>query len=350
MLLLSYPGNQTNEVNAVAYTDDGVECGIVIKRPDENGERQVLVSGESIGIAMMTKGLNVTQVIEVVTDGKKYYPAADAGLRAGDILLEFNGIEIENSNHLSKLVNENKSKPITVKYKRKDSEHTGTLKPKLDTQSGEYKIGLLVRDSTSGLGTMTFIDLEKGTYGALGHAITDASNGNIMPVREGYISKATIKRIVMGKQGAPGELQGDFSVHKTIGTIFDNNSYGIFGKITDEEVLKSGTLMTVASRDSVREGDAVIICTLNDEGAKYYDIKITKVNEQGKKDIKGLVIEATDPKLLALTGGIVQGMSGSPIIQDGKLVGAVTHVMVNDPQKGYGVYADWMLEEADRAA
>lgn len=313
-------------------------------------ERKVLVAGSSLGIVMLTDGLIITKVTEVKNNGARFYPAADAGLRPGDVLLELNGTRIESAKHISELTSKCSSEAVELKFKRNGDVKTVKVTPALDSASGEYKLGLLVKDSTSGIGTLTYVDPQTNAYGSLGHAITDAGTGIIMPAREGSVMPALITRVIKGKQGTPGELQGSFSLRNTIGYVASNNEFGIYGKIEAEAALSSMIEMTVGNRDSVKVGDAKILCTVDDSGPQYYNIKISKVNNQGSQASKGMVIEITDERLLAITGGIVQGMSGSPIIQNDKLVGAVTHVMINNPKKGYGVFIEWMLEESDKVA
>lgn len=320
------------------------------KTTGSSAKRQVLVGGSSLGIVMLTDGLIITKVTEVKNNGTRFYPAADAGLRPGDVLLELNGTKIESASHISQLMSKNSSDNVEVKYKRDNEIKTASVKPALDATSGEYKLGLLVKDSTSGIGTLTYVDPTNNAYGSLGHAITDAGTGAIMPAREGSITNALITNVIKGKQGTPGELQGSFSLRKPIGTVVSNNEYGIYGKLEAEDILSSMTLIDVGSRDNVKVGNAQILCTVDDSGPQYFNIKISKVNKQNSQASKGMVIEVTDERLLAVTGGIVQGMSGSPIIQDGCIVGAVTHVMINNPKKGYGVFVEWMLEESDKVA
>lgn len=320
------------------------------KTTDSSTKRQVLIGGSSLGIVMLTDGLIITKVTEVKNNGTRFYPAADAGLRPGDVLLELNGTRVDSAAHISQLMSENSSDNVEVKYKRDNEIKTATVKPVLDAASGEYKLGLLVKDSTSGIGTLTYVDPTNKAYGSLGHAITDAGTGTIMPAREGSITNALITNVIKGKQGTPGELQGSFSLRKPIGTVVSNNEYGIYGKLEAEDILSSMTLIDVGSQDSIKVGNAQILCTVDDSGPQYFNIKISKVNKQNSQASKGMVIEVTDERLLAVTGGIVQGMSGSPIIQNGCIVGAVTHVMINNPKKGYGVFVEWMLEESDKVA
>lgn len=315
----------------------------------EKTRREVLVSGESIGIAMMTDGLIVTKVTEVSEKSKRrVYPAADAGIRPGDMLVEFDGTKIKNADHISELVKASGGNTKKIKVNRNGEFIEFDITPALDWQSSEYKLGVLVKDSTSGIGTLTFVEPKTLSYGALGHAIADAATGVTLPSADGNIISALINNVVKGKQGKPGELQGTFSLRNPRGNIAKNNEFGIFGKITDGSNLSGMKLMPVAYQSEIEIGEAEILCTVDGSGVNAYKINITKITSQNSQASKGMVIEVTDDKLIAKTGGIVQGMSGSPIIQNGRIVGAVTHVMVNNPKKGYGVFAEWMLEEADK--
>lgn len=313
-------------------------------------ERYVFVSGQSIGIAIMSKGLIVTKAAEVISeDGKRHYPAAEAGIRQGDIITHINGEEITSAEFFAKAVNNSNGKIIKLKYSRNDREKNVKVTPLVDSESGEYKIGILVRDGTSGLGTMTYVDKNSGVYGALGHSITDVSSGRVIPVLNGKIASANVDSIVKGKIGSPGELCGSFNIINALGNVVKNNEYGLYGYYFDTDSSQNMVYTQICKRDDVKIGKAQILCTLDDSGPQYYDINILKINSQSAKDIKGIVLEVTDERLIEKTGGIVQGMSGSPILQDGKLIGAVTHVMINDPLRGYGIFIEWMLGESDAA-
>ncbi|MEI6100486.1 MAG: SpoIVB peptidase, partial [Eubacteriales bacterium] len=209
-----------------------------------------------------------------------------------------------------------------------------------------YRLGVWVRDSTAGVGTLTFYDQETGGYGGLGHAITDLDTGEELSVREGEIISSNIIDVVRGQAGMPGELKGYFNANNGIGSILKNSEFGIYGlcynKITNP-LYPDG--IYVAKQSEVHEGPAKLLSTVDDKGVKAYDCTISNVVLQNEPTQKSFLITITDPELLKKTGGIVQGMSGSPVIQDGKLIGAVTHVFVNDPTKGYGIYIEWMLDE-----
>lgn len=310
-------------------------------------EKQVYISGQSIGIAILSDGLIVTKAVEVKDkDGKRVFPAAEAGIRPGDVIKSINGVAIKDARHFSSLVNDSKGDAVSITYQRGDSTKTVNVKPCYDAESEEYKLGILVRDGTSGIGTLTFVDAENSRYGALGHSVNDASTGIIIPVQDGNITNATIRDIIKSKNGSPGELSGAFDLLNPTGSIDKNNEFGIYGDFYNTKALDSMRLIPIATADEIKIGKAEIYCTLDDNVADYYEINVIKINSQSKKDVKGMVIEVTDPRLIEKTGGIVQGMSGSPIIQDGKLIGAVTHVMINDTLRGYGMFIEWMVDEA----
>lgn len=237
--------------------------------------------------------------------------------------------------------------PVELTLNRNGKRITAKIQPVLDCRDGEYRLGIWVRDSTMGIGTLSFCDSTLGWYGGLGHAIIDVDTNTILNVREGKIVEADIIDIIAGEEGLPGELRGTFySGSAVYGNIQKNTVYGIYGNMEKPFVNKlypSG--IQLAYPEEAHEGEAVILSTLDDGEIHAFHCKVVKVNPQSSPEPKGLVIEVTDPFLLEKTGGIVQGMSGSPLIQDGKLLGVVTHVFVNDPAKGYCMYALWMKEQ-----
>lgn len=307
-------------------------------------KRYVIPSGEAVGVKMYTDGLLVVCVSSVVTnDGRCVYPARDAGILEGDRILSVDGIEIKSNEEFSDYINKVK-KSITVKVMREDECFEVNILPWASNDDGKFKIGLWVRDSTAGIGTMTYYEPETNNYAALGHAITDSDTGSILKVSNGMITGCSIISVKKGERGAPGELCGSFS-NINVGSIKDNNEFGIYGKIFTNKLMMSSKLMETARRFQIKEGEASILCDVDGEGVKEYSVEILSVSKKDAVDNKGIVIKVTDEELIKKTGGIVQGMSGSPIIQNGKLVGAVTHVFVNDPTRGYGIFIENMLAE-----
>lgn len=207
--------------------------------------------------------------------------------------------------------------------------------------------GLWVRDGTAGVGTVTFYDPSTGSFAALGHGITDVDTGELLPIASGDLLRTTILSIKKGQRGNPGQLKGTVANQTQVGNITKNTSFGIYGKMSNLSELNTNPSeeLEVALRDEVKQGPAKIRCALEDGKVQEYDIEIQKVSKNNTTDNKSMVIKVTDERLIGITGGIVQGMSGSPIIQNRKFVGAVTHVLVNDPTKGYGVFADMMLKQ-----
>ncbi|NLJ66996.1 MAG: SpoIVB peptidase [Clostridiales bacterium] len=313
--------------------------------------RLLYPGGNSIGVSLYTKGALLVGISEVYDKhGVAHNPALDAGLRPGDVIEKVNGISIRNAEHLSELVNIAPHQGLELEILRGNQLFLTNITPIEDYHDGKYRLGMWVRDSTAGVGTLTFYDPEKNYFGALGHAITDVDTGILLSIKNGEIVQSRIIDIKQGKRGNPGELKAAFSgKRKVIGQIIKNTPYGIYGRMDKKfnpDAL--GKPIPICYKDNVRLGPAKILSTIDEEGIKEFDVQIIKINNQNQASAKGMVIEIVDPVLLERTGGIVQGMSGSPIIQDGKIVGAITHVFVNDPKKGYGIFIEWMMEESNK--
>ncbi|WP_139904287.1 SpoIVB peptidase [Clostridium thermarum] len=305
--------------------------------------------GTSIGVKLNTKGVLVVALSDIEVDNSKVSsPAAQSGIMVGDSILSINDKSVKNAEMLSDLINESEGKEVKIEVERKGESIIKLVKPVKIPKEKKYKIGLWVRDSTAGVGTLTFYDEKTGSFAALGHPITDVDTGTILNVDKGELVASSIVNIRKGVRGTPGELKGVFvNESNVLGQINSNTECGIFGK-ANKSILEGNKVkpMKVALRDEIQVGDAQIITTLDDKGPQYYDIKIEKLLDQDTPGPKSMVIKVTDPRLLAKTGGIVQGMSGSPIIQNNKIVGAVTHVLINKPDTGYGIYIEWMLKDS----
>jgi len=313
--------------------------------------KKLYPGGHSIGVSLYTRGALVVGTAEVVDDkGVVHYPAMDAGIIPGDVIERVNGIPIKNAAHLAELVNKQKEKGLDLEVRRGQFLFETHIVPAQDKHDSKYRLGMWVRDSTAGVGTLTFYDPDTGSFGALGHAITDVDTGSLLPVKDGEIMESRIIDVKQGKKGSPGELKGVFTEKQNvIGSILKNTQHGIYGKMHKNiPDFYFSEPIPICYQHDIKPGPALILSTVDEEGIKAFSIEILKVNRQSEPNSKGMIIQITDPELLKRTGGIVQGMSGSPIIQDGKLVGAVTHVFVNDPRKGYGIFIEWMLEEADK--
>lgn len=304
--------------------------------------QSVYASGELIGLRIYNKGLIVTNLAPVSSNGIETSPAQNAGILPGDVILEINGKLPKSSEEVSSLIRSNTS----ITLKRNNSIKKVELKPVCDDADGKLKLGLWVRDSSAGVGTMTYVNPDTLTYGALGHGISDSDTGIMFDVASGTIEKSHVVSVQKGKRGAPGQISGSFTHTDEIsGSVLKNCEAGIFGEIFSNSNIEAVSY-PIGVMSQVETGDATILSTV-DGSIKEYKICILRSMPFGAAT-KGLAIEITDPELLSKTGGIVQGMSGSPIIQNGRIVGAVTHVFVNDPTRGYGIFIENMLAEAKK--
>jgi stage IV sporulation protein B len=310
---------------------------------------KIIPGGQPVGVKLTTKGVMVVGISPVLSsDGNQYSPSTDAGIEVGDTILKINGINIRDGEHVSRLVNSSDGKLLKLTIIRKGKEFDISVKPVKSKDDQQYKIGTWIRDSTAGVGTLTFYCPFSNTYGALGHPITDVDTGVILTVNSGKIIPSKIISIQPGVRGKPGELRGLFiDSDEELGTIEKNTICGIYGK-ADKKIVNNiyKEPISIGLQGQIKEGPAKILTTINGSDVKCYDIVIEKLTIQSRPNPKSMIIRVTDQELLEKTGGIVQGMSGSPIIQDGKLVGAVTHVFINRPDMGYGIYIEWMLQEA----
>lgn len=307
--------------------------------------RAVMVCGTPFGIKMYTDGVLVVGLSDVTTAAGRANPAASAGVRVGDVIVAVNGQTVTSSKQVSALIRQTVGGKLTLRLRREGVTFDATLTP-ARTEEG-YQVGMWIRDSAAGVGTLTFYDPATGVFGGLGHAICDVDTGQVMPLGSGEVVPARVFGIVKGKSGAPGELKGCFEPG-TLGQLRHNGAQGLYGTLT---VFPIGAVsMPVAARQQVHTGSAQILCTLDGTKPQYYDVVLEKVRTNSHSESRHMVVRVTDPDLLESAGGIVQGMSGSPIIQDGRLVGAVTHVLVDDPTRGYGLFAQDMLALADTMA
>ncbi len=321
------------------------------------GPERVYVGGMPFGVKFYTEGILVVGFcdVDVGAGGRVINPARDAGLRPRDVITGINGEVPGDASVLTAAVEASGGKPIalTVKRqaggndKRKGSEGrtmelTVSVTPAYSVSENRYKTGMWVRDSGAGIGTVTFIIPGSNAFAGLGHGICDGDTGELVPMRRGQVTDVTVSGVDKGMVGAPGAIKGYFAPGKT-GTLLGNTDCGVFGILCNRPTLAE-TLMPVGHRNEVREGDATILCTLDDGNIGEYTVRITSIDtEAGGSKCFGITV--TDPSLIQKTGGIVQGMSGSPVLQNGKLIGAVTHVLINDPTTGYGIFIDNMLRD-----
>ncbi len=296
-------------------------------------QKQLTVLGTPFGVKLYTKGV-------IVVDAEEGSAGIEAGIQVGDIILSYNGTEVRSNEELREQVQQCGGERQKVRILRNQRTQTLWVTP-AETEEG-YVIGLWVRDSTAGLGTLTYYDPETGTVAGLGHSISDVDTGLTMPVDSGTMVTAEITGVKAGEKGTPGELLGHLE-DQVIGSVNENCATGIFGTANTDF---TGVTYPIALKDEIEEGEAQILCTLSGGCAEIYTIEITKVNNN-LSEYRNLCITVTDPKLLEETGGIVQGMSGSPILQKGRLIGAVTHVLIDDPTSGYGIFIENMLASAE---
>lgn len=354
-----YTQNQMQDTTSYVMNDlqntDSIDCytslinskALTTLHKEKRKDIEVYPGGISIGVKINNKGALVVGYSDISThDGLSESPGKVAGIELGDIIEEVNGENIETCSDLISKVKTCRNDEMTVKILRGNSEIT--KKVSLIKEDNEYKIGLWVRDSTAGIGTLTFYDKDSKTFGALGHPITDGDTNVSFNIKSGTLLRSSVLSIKKGERGNPGEIKGLFiNENESIGNIEKNTKSGIYGDGSAELINPNfNKAMTVAYRDEIKEGHAQIITTVEDGGAKAYDIEILKLLPQDEPGSKSMIIKIVDPVLLEKTGGIVQGMSGSPIIQNGKIIGAVTHVLINKPDVGYGIYIEWMLQDA----
>lgn len=304
----------------------------------------VLVGGMPVGIYMETDGVMVLDTEHVKdVDGVEYEPAAHI-VKSGDYITGFNGQEIKNKKQLIEALQKIDEKEVVLQVRRNEEIMDVKVKP-VQCGAKEYKLGIWVRDNVQGLGTVTFLT-GNSEFGALGHGIHDADTNALLTIGEGTLYKTSVHAIRKGEEGIPGSMEGIiiYNGYNQLGTITKNTDAGIYGKVDKiNELFTEQISVQVSSKEEVEIGDATIRCFV-DNKIEEYDIKVTDIDYSGGEINKGLVLEVTDQRLLEKTGGIIQGMSGSPIIQNGKLIGAVTHVFVQDSTKGYGIFIEKMLE------
>lgn len=305
--------------------------------------RSVQVCGTPFGVKMFSDGALVVAFSDQYTNLGTENPAKEAGLKLGDLIVSAGGHAVRSNEELTQAITDAAGNAIPIVYQRDGVQHTTMLTPVADASTGVYRAGLWVRDSSAGIGTMTFLDPLNGTFAGLGHAISDTDTGADITLLSGEIVPVVITGCVSGTAGSPGELRGEFSA-AAAGTVLANDSTGVYGEYL---AAMSGQSCPVMQPQEIALGDAEIWTTISGSTPRAYSVRIEQVNMTSSDPNRNLLVKVTDPELLAATGGIVRGMSGSPIVQNGRLVGAVTHVLVNDPTRGYGIFATTMLEKAD---
>ena len=304
-------------------------------------ETKVVPCGVPFGVKIFTDGVVVVGISDVKVNLSTVNPAKDAGLKIGDVIMSIDNNTVNSNEEVAKYIQNCNGNPLTLSVRRENMTFSTEICP-VKSEDSSYKAGLWVRDSSAGIGTLTYYNPEQQVFAGLGHGICDVDTGELMPLRNGDIVPAIINGVVKGEKGTPGELRGYFRDQNSIGTLLANVNTGVYGVMNKAPV--ENQPLVVAMKQQVKPGKAQILTTINGQAPQYYDIEIESVNYKEHTPTKNMVIRITDPKLLETTGGIVQGMSGSPIIQNGMLIGAVTHVFVNEPECGYGIFAENMLQ------
>ncbi|MBQ3134860.1 MAG: SpoIVB peptidase [Oscillospiraceae bacterium] len=309
-------------------------------RPAQTKTDTLVPLGRTVGIKLFSDGVLVVGLAE---GGD--VPARQMGLKVGDLITHVNGTEVDTIEQVQTLLAALAEGPLTMRVTRgeKSLELSGSV---TRSEDGTYRLGVWIRDSMAGIGTMTFYDPKSDTFAALGHGINDVDTSKLMTLESGSIMYSTVTGVKRGQSGAPGQLNGSFDVRRDMGQLRANTRAGVYGTLTDESLLGGAQPMEVAHRGQIKTGKATILSNIDGEEVEEYEVEILHVYPTVEGELRNLMLKVTDPRLLEKTGGIVQGMSGSPILQNGRIVGAVTHVLVNDPTRGYGIFIDNMLAAA----
>lgn len=344
--------NGTQSIQEIGKTSLKVSLfdHLLVKKVDVDvlPKTKVIPVGSIAGLKLYTSGVLVVGMSEIEgADNKKYKPYENSGIKEGDTILAINDKQITSTEELIQTVNQSDGKNLAIEYRREEQTLECSITPARTSQT-EYKLGLWVRDSAAGVGTVTFYEPETKTFGALGHGITDIDTEQLIHIASGEFVTTKILNIAKGEVGTPGKIQGTVENQKNIGSIMKNTKFGIYGKVDNLNTLNidRSKEMEVALREEIKLGKAKIMCSLENGKVEEYEIEIQKIFSDNNYDNKSMQIKVTDVRLLEKTGGIIQGMSGSPVIQNGKFIGAITHVLVNNPQEGYAVFGDIMLKQA----
>lgn len=307
--------------------------------------KTVVPVGRAVGIKLFSDGVVVVGTSEVSGAEGSVNPAKDCGLKEGDIITHINSTEVDSIEEVTALLQELEGESMSIRAIRKDKQIQLTAQAVFCPEDSTYKLGAWIRDSMAGIGTVTYYDPSTESFGALGHGINDVDTALLMPLEEGTILPATVAAVRKGEAGSPGQLKGVFDNTCTLGNLSANTDSGVFGALTDNSWVE-GTAVETADRSQIHTGNATILSNISGDTVEEYEIEVVKIFKESDKDCRDFLITVTDQRLLETTGGIVQGMSGSPILQDGRLIGAVTHVMINDPTTGYGIFIENMMDAA----
>lgn len=342
-------GNSQNEAYSVSNVN--VKLFDIFNVKDINlniiEQTTVIPVGQISGLKLYTSGVLVVGMSEIKSiDNQKYKPYENSGIEEGNRILKINDIEISDTQNLQEIVNNSNGNEIQIEYAKNNEIYNTSITP-IKYIDGTYKLGLWVRDTAAGIGTLTFYEPSTGNFAALGHGIEDIDTGELVEISNGEFLTTKILSIIKGTKGNPGKVQGTIENQKTIGNIYKNSNLGIYGTLSNLEGVKLDFAkeIPVAKREEIKVDKAYIYCSLDGEKAKEYEIKIQNIYLNNNSDNKSMLIKVIDENLINQTGGIIQGMSGSPIIQNGKFIGAITNVLVNDPTQGYAVFGDIMIKE-----
>jgi stage IV sporulation protein B len=329
----------------LAFLSFGVTNGLAASADDvaSYAGRQLIPMGNAVGINIQSEGVMIVGIPEILSDGQSASPARDAGLSSGDIITRLGADNVRSTDDLKAAIAKLDGTPVSIQVTRGTSVLNLKLTPH-KTSDGRCELGLWMRDGIAGIGTLTFFDPATGTFGALGHAVNDMETGVIIPLRTGTVMRSVVTDVIQGKAGAPGQLRGTFNIDSILGNLTENSQSGIFGTMKQNELIHGKAALQVADSSEIRTGPATILSNVSGTEVVEYAVEVVRVYTGNEAVGRSMMISVTDPALLAVTGGIVQGMSGSPILQNGKLIGAVTHVLVNDPTRGYGISIENMLD------
>ena len=305
----------------------------------------VIPVGRTVGIKLFSDGVLVVGLSDIQTDGSPVSPAKEMGLKVGDLITHVNDREVDTIEQMQSAIQTLAGEKMTLKITRQDKQ-LQLCGAAVCSQQGTYQLGTWIRDSMAGIGTVTFYDPKSTVFGALGHGVNDVDTAQLMTMQSGSVMHSSVTDVKKGQSGAPGELHGSFDLRRDMGQLYANTHAGIFGTLGDDSILGDVEPMEIARRSQIKTGPATILSNVAGEEVKEYQVEILHLYPSTEGEMRNLMLKVTDPELLAQTGGIVQGMSGSPILQNGRLVGAVTHVLVNDPTRGYGILMENMLGAA----
>jgi stage IV sporulation protein B len=306
--------------------------------------RMVVPVGRTVGIKLFSRGVMVVGLADVTTQQGEESPARQCGLRTGDIITHIDGQQVDTIEQVQALLQSAGGETLAIQLTRGGRQVETQAAAVQCMSDGSYRLGAWIRDSMAGIGTITYYDPESGKFAALGHGINDVDTKLLMPLESGGVMGASVTDVQKGEKGTPGALHGSFDLSHDLGTLYANSDCGVFGVADADDERFSAQPVPVAQASEVKVGDAVLLTNVEGEQVESFSVEILRVYRCTGQDSRSMMIRVTDPDLLARTGGIVQGMSGSPILQDGKLVGALTHVLINDPTCGYAVFAETMLD------